>query len=124
MRILHLEPDLYSKDSLKILGNLGELTLVNKDVKQIELEEILKLHEFEVIFTRLGLSVNDKIINNQSGNLKYIVTPTTGLNHIDVSAADIQGIHIISLRGDYDFLSQIQSTAEHTWALLLNISRH
>src|SRR5690606_10220706 len=56
-------------------------------------------------------------------NLRYILTPTTGLNHIDMEMAARQGIKVISLKGETEFLSGIPSTAEHTWALLLSLLR-
>lgn len=52
-------------------------------------------------------------------HLQYIVTPTTGLDHIDTTYCALKGIQVVSLQGETDFLDHIPSTAEHTWALLL-----
>ena len=56
--------------------------------------------------------------------LTTICTPTTGYNHIDVEYAQTKNIQIIGLKNQKEFLSQVKSTAEHTWALLLAISRN
>ena len=50
-------------------------------------------------------------------NIKFIVTPSTGMNHIDVTKQKV-----ISIKGD-DVLKEIWSTAEHTLSLMLIIAR-
>ena len=49
--------------------------------------------------------------------LKYILSPSTGINHIDVDS-----VPIISIKND-DILSDIWSTAEHTLYLILSLVR-
>ena len=53
--------------------------------------------------------------------MKYILTATTGLDHIDVDCFEKRGGKVISLKDEVAFLSSIPSTAEHTWALLLSL---
>mgnify|MGYP001417206807 CR=1 FL=1 len=121
MKILHIEFDKYSKSCLNKLSKLGKV--FNFDFKnQKELHNHLLSKEYNVIFTRLGVNINKEIIDNQP-NLRYIVTPTTGLNHIDIDYCSKKNINVISLKGEDYFLSQIKSTAEHTWALLLTLIR-
>ena len=55
--------------------------------------------------------------------LKFIVSPTTGLNHIDLDQAERQGIKVISLKGETDFLQHITATAELCWGLVLSLLR-
>ncbi len=55
--------------------------------------------------------------------LKIIVTPTTGLDHIDIHYAKKKQIKIISLKGEKSFLKSITSTAEHAWLLTLALQR-
>lgn len=57
-------------------------------------------------------------------SLEYIVTATTGLDHIDFKETEKRGIKVISLRGETAFLNTIPSTAEHTWALLMALIRN
>jgi len=55
--------------------------------------------------------------------LKIIVTPTTGLNHIDLREAQRQDIKVLSLQGETEFLNDIRATAEHTVGLMLSLLR-
>lgn len=54
-----------------------------------------------------------------SERLRVIATPSTGLDHIDLDAAEARGIPVLSLKDDRTFLDQITCTAELTWGLLL-----
>lgn len=56
-------------------------------------------------------------------NLRCIVCPATGLDHIDLEACKERGIEVLSLQGETEFLQTIPSTAEHTFALLLALVR-
>jgi D-3-phosphoglycerate dehydrogenase len=56
-------------------------------------------------------------------NLKYLLTATTGLDHVDAEELRARNIILISLRGETEFLETIPSTAEHTWALCLALVR-
>ncbi|NNE35598.1 MAG: hydroxyacid dehydrogenase [Rhodothermales bacterium] len=57
-------------------------------------------------------------------NLRFLLSATTGQDHLDLSALDEQGVELITLRGHDDFLATITSTPEHTWALLLAMVRN
>lgn len=122
MRILHLEAYNYSESSLGKLKRIGELDIVNiQDQKQ--LNQLLSKEKYDCIFTTIGYYLGKDNLTNQK-QLKTIVTPTTGLNHIDLEYAEKSGIRIVSLKGESDFLKEVQSTAEHTWALLLGVVRN
>lgn len=79
-----------------------------------------KLTDVEVLFVRLRFKIDREIIES-APQLKYILSATTGLDHIDVNHFEKRGGKIVSLKGETDFLSTIPSTAEHTWALLLSL---
>jgi D-3-phosphoglycerate dehydrogenase / 2-oxoglutarate reductase len=121
VRVLHLEAEHYPQNALQELNTKFEL-VINSCISQQQLHAYLSVEKFDIIFTKLGLMIDKSMIMLQP-NLKYIVTPTTGLNHIDIITAEIAGITIISLKGEELFLSTIKSTAEHTWALLLALTR-
>ena len=53
-----------------------------------------------------------------------IVSPTTGLDHIDMEAAERQKIEVIKFKGETEFLRGIPATAELSWGLLLAAMRH
>lgn len=121
MRVLHLEYDKYPAESISVLKERFDVETYDCDSQEM-LYSKLTGTQFEVIFTRLGLMLDQKCFELQPA-LKYIVTSTTGLNHIDQDKAAELGIKIISLKGEFEFLASIKSTAEHTWGLLLSIIR-
>jgi D-3-phosphoglycerate dehydrogenase len=55
--------------------------------------------------------------------LKAIATPSTGLDHIDLGAAQQRGVTVLSLKDDKEFLNSLTATAELAWALLLSVVR-
>lgn len=121
MKILHLESDKFSSNSLFKLREGNEI-YEYPFVDQSAYVQLLHLNSFDIIFTRIGLYTGINEFNLQP-KLKYLVTATTGLNHIDIEAAKARNIEIISLKGETEFLNTITSTAEHTWALLLCLVR-
>lgn len=122
MKALHLESYNYSLEKLEVLEN--ELKLFQKEFKtQDELINHLSETQYNVIFTRLGLNLDANTLSTQK-NLLFIVTPTTGLNHIDLDYCKEKSIEVISLKGEIEFLAKVKSTAEHTWALLLALVRN
>lgn len=79
--------------------------------------------EVEVLIVRLGGMVTSDVLR-VFPNLKFVISATTGHNHLDKVAIAKRDIKLISLRGQEDFLKTIPSTAELTWALLLNLLRN
>lgn len=122
MRILHLESENYSQESLNSLRKFGELDCLSLATEQ-ELDECLSKKQYNVIIISIGFLFDRERLKTQT-QLKYIISPTTGLNHIDLLYCNEVGIKVISLKGEEKFLSTITSTAEHTWSLLLALSRN
>jgi D-3-phosphoglycerate dehydrogenase len=122
MKALLLERDEFPAESIRKLKEFVDVEFFDC-ADQAALYEKLERQQYGVIFTRLGIMLDKKAIAFQH-SLKYIVSPTTGLNHIDLEGARTGNIEVISLQGEYDFLSGIKSTAEHTWALLLSVIRN
>jgi D-3-phosphoglycerate dehydrogenase len=91
--------------------------------RNLSREQLLsEVGRFDVLIVRLGHVIDRKVI--EAGlRLKAIVTPTTGLDHIDLGYATSMGITVLSLQGEVDFLRSVTATAEHTWALLLALIR-
>ena len=56
--------------------------------------------------------------------LQYVLTPTTGLNNIDMEYCQNKNIKIISLRDVRDKIKNITSTAELSFGLILNLVRN
>lgn len=120
--ILHLESNRYSEEAMGKLSQISNLKKLEIETQE-EFQSFVNGNSYDTIFTRLGLNIDQEIID-ASPELKYIVTSTTGLNHIDLKAAEQKGIEVISLKGETAFLNSIKSTAEHTWAILLILIRN
>jgi D-3-phosphoglycerate dehydrogenase / 2-oxoglutarate reductase len=78
--------------------------------------------EIKIIFIRLDSKIDANFLDKFK-SLKYIVSPTTGLTHLDLRELHKRNITIISLKGRTDFLNNIHATAEHTLALTLALLR-
>jgi D-3-phosphoglycerate dehydrogenase / 2-oxoglutarate reductase len=121
MRILHLEPDCYPDEQLDRLRAAGTVDLLPAPDQGALLRHLAE-HSYDALFVRLGCSIDRDVFALQPG-LRFVVTPTTGLNHIDLDEAERRGVRIVSLAGETEFLDTVRSTAEHTWALLLALVR-
>jgi D-3-phosphoglycerate dehydrogenase / 2-oxoglutarate reductase len=75
-----------------------------------------------VAFVRLSKYIGPEF-HLEFPSLKYVVSPTTGVNHIDMRYFSEHGIRVITLRGHYAFLDNIHATAEHTLAIVLALFR-
>ncbi len=118
IRILNVEPLNYSNEARHILHSIGHL-----DEHPLTRTELLeRLAGYDVLIVRLGHQIDREVID-AGARLKAVVTATTGLDHIDVEYARQQGIEVLSLRGESEFLRSIPASAEHTWALLLSLVR-
>lgn len=129
MRALCLEPHIYHPDLTNLLAQHGIEVVCADCAQQQDLIAALTMaretgQPFNAIFARLGLAFDVGVFEATGPQLRYVLTPTTGLSHIDLAAADQRYIAVVSLKGRTDFLRTITSTAEQTWALLLAVSRH
>lgn len=118
-KIWNAEPEDYSRKAFHLLGDVGDVQ--EELLDQAALLE--KIPEIEVLIVRLGLQV-DQAILRRAKQLKYILSATTGTDHIDMETATELDIKVVCLKGEEAFLRSIPSTAEHTWALLLALIRH
>jgi D-3-phosphoglycerate dehydrogenase len=119
LNILNAEPLGYSAEAGAVLSELGDV--VAKEMSRSQL--LRELGDFDVLIVRLANQIDREVI--RAGRcLRAIVTATTGVDHIDIAYARQRGIAVLSLRGETDFLRQVQATAELTWALLLALLRN
>lgn len=107
----------FSFEVINELKLLGSLSIYNNENLNTFLENI------DILFIRLKYKI-DKNFLNKAKKLKYICTPTTGLNHIDLIECENLGIKVISLKNEFNFLSQIRATPEHTFGLALALLRN
>jgi D-3-phosphoglycerate dehydrogenase len=77
----------------------------------------------EGLIVRLARRVDGTVLD-RFPDLCFVVSATTGWDHLDVDELTRRGIRLYSLREHTDFLQTIPSTAEHTWALVLALARN
>lgn len=104
----------FSLAAIDKLKEIGEVSIFNgNDLK-------LFISDKNIIFVRLKYFIDDELIENAC-RLKYICSPTTGLNHIKITNPNVE---IVSLKGEYDFLSSIRATPEHVFGLTISLLRN
>lgn len=119
MKIGIIEPEGFSKKAENLLSAIGgvEKFSTSDSLASFVLDK-------EVIFIRLKYFWDKKLLKN-APKLKYICTPTTGLNHLDLKFLEEKAIEVISLKGETEFLSKnIRATPEHTFGLVLALLRN
>ncbi|MCC6133383.1 MAG: hydroxyacid dehydrogenase [Acidobacteria bacterium] len=121
MRILNVEPRRYDSVARSLLETAGEVDYVECET-QSDFKMAIADGSYEAVVLRLGVALDSDTLAAGPG-LRWAMTPTTGVDHIDLEETDRMGVTVISLRGETEFLESIRSTAEHTWALLLALVR-
>ena len=102
------------------------LKRLNKEFDVIIKIEDLREDDFiniNILWIHLNYKI-DKIFLTKYPNVKYIVSPVTGINHLDIDYINRLKINLITLRGENIFLKNISSTAEHTWAIFLALQKN
>jgi D-3-phosphoglycerate dehydrogenase len=112
------EPLHYSPEARSTLAEIGPV--VDGPFDRAEL--LRAVTDAEVLVIRLGHQIDAEVLA-AAPRLRFIGSPTTGTDHIDLDAAAARGIQVVSLRGETEFLRTIRATPEHTWALLLAMVR-
>jgi D-3-phosphoglycerate dehydrogenase len=112
MKLICPNSSLFSKKIKSILKKKFYCKFV--DIDQKEFSKIA--HKFDIVLLRFTLN----LYYQKKTKIKYIISPTTGLNHIDNKFILSKNIKIIFLK-DKNFLNKINSTAEHTIFLILNL---
>jgi D-3-phosphoglycerate dehydrogenase len=116
MHILITEPEDYNQNAINAYLKIADVSLLSPFESLLEKD----LSTVDALVIRLKYKISAAVIN-AAPLLKYIISPTTGLDHIDEQRAVERGIQIISLKGETEFLETIPSTAELTWGLLLSL---
>lgn len=106
-------------DVSESLSKIGNLSILTGDINyQNALNDSLSA---EVIFTNpnnLGFRYTEDFIKSCT-RLRYFVTASTGLDHVDAHVLRSLGIELICLRNDSEFMSKVTATAEHAVCLTL-----
>lgn len=114
--VLILEPDNYSSEALAKYRLIGKVIRYSVDQGKYSPEQVI------VLVVRLKTFIGKDLLN-KFNRLRYLVSPTTGLNHIDLDECIQRQIKVISLRDRTSFLDKITSTSELTLGLMLSLIR-
>lgn len=117
--LLHIaEMEDFSEEAIQKLQAHFELIYFDStfDLKTI-------LNNVDAYWFRLSHRIDGKVLD-ESSRCKYLISPVTGIDHIDVSLCSKLGINVLSLKGEVDFLKNIRATAEHTIGLTLALIRN
>jgi D-3-phosphoglycerate dehydrogenase / 2-oxoglutarate reductase len=111
-------------DTAPFPGVLGELDAISEVVSLPATVENLEreLPRADAYLCALSLRLGEELIQ-QCGQLKIVCTPSTGWDHLDQESLCRQGVELLSLRGENEFLGSITATAELAWGLLLAVER-
>lgn len=113
---LILEPDDFSEVAITKLQETHKVILGLSNLKSRDATNVT------VIISRLAF-ILDKHFLSRFPRLSHIVSPTTGISHIDITYTEQSGITIISLAGESTFLSTVTPTAELALWMILSLSR-
>ncbi len=117
MHIGILEGDGFSPKAIEVLRALGSVEVYAGG----SLSNFLS--EKQALFVRLGRRVDEQFLR-QAPTLRYLCSPTTGHEHLDIDALARRSIKLLSLRGEREFLSKIRATPEHTVGLMIALLRN
>ena len=84
----------------------------------LEKKDIRSLQNISILSPFIYSKINNEVISSLP-NLKLITTRSTGFDHIDVATATKQKIKVCNV----PFYGE-NTVAEHTFALILSLSRH
>ena len=87
-----------------------------------ELSEELGKSNAEVFFCGLGIYVGEDLLKNVK-SLKSLVSPATGINHLDLNYLNSREILVIKLGDSKDQIQNVFATAELAWGLVIACAR-
>lgn len=118
IKLLCPDPESFSQKGLDYAEKISDLTAA-----QLTQDEFNNLaSSYDAVLIRFNTKVSSRILNKKS-KLKTIISPTTGLDHIDMNSANKNGVRVIHLYGEKKFLKTISGTAELTVGLMISILR-
>jgi|694.fasta_scaffold129838_2 D-3-phosphoglycerate dehydrogenase len=106
--------------SIDLINKLNKEFVVFRNIKHLRKEDFSNI---SIIWTHLDYKIDNTFIK-KFPNVKYVVSPVTGVNHLDVDYLNLLKIKLITLRGEKSFLKKISATAEHTWSIFLALQRN
>ena len=115
--------------ALILEGTLPKTKAVEKlqskvEILNVSFSDILdeKYPEAEILFTKFRHYMSSELLSKLP-KLKYLISPTTGLDHIDLDFCVSNKIEVISVKGRTNLLKNITSTSEVAWWHILELNR-
>ena len=118
-KIINLEPKYFSDKAKKILIKYFKYIEYSRSAGNIKNQ----IQDVDIIISRFKYKFDKNLLLN-SKKLKYIISASTGLDHIDLDYIKRHNIRVLSLKNQFQFLKKIKSSSEHTWALLLSLLKN
>lgn len=115
-RIGVLEPTDFSPLALATLRGIGEVTCFQGGDRGGFLQDK------DVVFVRLAHRVDAEFLR-EAPKLRVVVSPTTGLTHLDLETISRHGATVLTLAGRTDFLRGITASSEHCLGMILGVLR-
>lgn len=107
---------------LKILNNIGKLDIL-RNVTRNKLKNTV--NKYDVLLCSTNIKINkDLFLKYKKLNIKYVITPSVGIDHLDTAFLKKKKIKIFSLNNSYRDTKEIYSPAELAFTHILNISRN
>lgn len=78
--------------------------------------------EAEIVFTRFKDPIDSGFLSRFPA-LQFLVSPTTGISHINLAECAKRNVEVVSLRNCKEHLHDIRSTSEFTILLILSVLR-
>ncbi|HEY2895197.1 MAG TPA: NAD(P)-dependent oxidoreductase [Pirellulales bacterium] len=116
--MLIAEPLHFSEEANAILKQAGDVELRACDHDELQ----QAFAEYDVVWVRLANRIDRAMLAGKP-RCRVLAVPVTGLDHVDLQACAEQGIAVLSLRGEVDFLKEVRATAELTVGLTLALLR-
>jgi D-3-phosphoglycerate dehydrogenase len=110
---LVLEPEGYSRDALGVYGRLG----------RVSLGETTDPEATRILVVRLRHIIDARVLDRYP-KLRAVVSPTTGLNHIDLDECRRRGIRVFSLADCREAIEEVTSTSELALGLMIALLRN
>jgi len=118
LKIVLAETEDFSGEVLELLNDHFDVEI--KNVAQESLGQTLE--NCDIFWFRLAFQIGENCISDRT-RCRYLVSPVTGIDHIDEEICAANNIRIVCLRGEQQFLREVRATAELTVALCFTLLR-
>jgi len=120
-RLVILERGTYTVLHRSALAKHFHVIMVDSSARQTAIDAINETQP-KAMFVGLGVMIDEAILT-ASDKLRWVVSPTTGLDHIDLNQANRLNVKVLTLRDVINEISAVSSTAELSWGLVLALAR-